>query len=331
MDKAIKKSYIINFSAVFLLWLLFYCGQQFGFISNYLIGIIINSCIMIIMATSLNIVAGFLGEMALGHAGLMAIGAYTGAVVSGWLLDAVSLPHIVVLVLASMAGGLLAAGIGALISLPSMRLRGDYLGIVTIGFAEIIRIFFINFEPTGAANGMTGIKRLTTMSNSFWIMAIIVALIFTIGKSRYGRAIMSIREDEIASEASGIPTTKYKVLAFALSSFFAGIGGSLYAHYQGYLDPNKFQFNYSIEMFTIVVLGGLGSVTGSIISAIVLTVLPELLRQFSTYRLLVYSLALIVMMIFRPQGIFGRYEFSLSKFMDEMKDKKKDKQKGSAA
>ena len=131
--------------------------------------------------------------------------------------------------------------------------------------------------------------------------------------------------------SSSRTTTKYKVLAFALSSFFAGIGGSLYAHYQGYLDPNKFQFNYSIEMFTIVVLGGLGSVTGSIISAIVLTVLPELLRQFSTYRLLVYSLALIVMMIFRPQGIFGRYEFSLSKFMDEMKDKKKDKQKGSAA
>ncbi|MGI6109419.1 MAG: branched-chain amino acid ABC transporter permease [Eubacteriaceae bacterium] len=329
MNKTIKKSYIINFAAAFLLWLLLYTGKEFGFISNYLVGIIINTCIMIVMATSLNIVAGFLGEMALGHAGLMAIGAYSAAVTSMWLMATVEMPNILYLIIASLAGGLVAAAAGALISLPSMRLRGDYLGIVTIGFAEIIRIFFINFAPTGGAKGLTGIKRLTDISSAYWIMIIVVALIFTIGKSRYGRAIMSIREDEIASEASGIPTTKYKVLAFALSSFFAGIGGSLYAHYQGYLDPNKFQFMYSIEMFVIVVLGGLGSVTGSIVSAIVLTVLPELLRQFSSYRLLVYSAALVLMMIFRPQGIFGRYEFSLTKFMEGRKKKKEEK--GSAA
>lgn len=306
-----KQSYIINTVALVLLWAIMFIGQRTHALSNYFVGIIINSCIMIIMATSLNIVAGFLGEMALGHAGFMAIGAYVSAMLSKWFLIPAGVPGTLTLVIAGIIGGLVAGIIGALISLPSMRLRGDYLGIVTIGFAEIIRIFFINFQPTGGAAGFTGIKRLTTLSNAYWIMVVVVVLIYTLGVSRFGRAIMSIREDEIASEASGIPTTQYKVLAFAISSFFAGVGGSVYAHYQGYLDPNKFQFMYSIEMFTIVVLGGLGSLTGSTLSAIVLTVLPELLRQFSQYRLLVYSAALVVMMIFRPQGIFGRYEFSL--------------------
>ncbi|MEG0378438.1 MAG: branched-chain amino acid ABC transporter permease, partial [Eubacterium sp.] len=164
-----------------------------------------------------------------------------------------------------------------------------------------------------------------TLGYVYWIMIVVMILIFTLGRSKFGRAIMSIREDEIASEAAGIPTTKYKVLAFTISSFFAGVGGSLYAHYQGYLDPNKFQFMFSIEMFVIVVLGGLGSLTGSIISAIVLTVLPELLRQFSEYRLLVYSLALILMMIFRPQGMLGRYEFSLTQFIENLKNRKNTK------
>ncbi len=320
MTNATKKSYIVNFTAIFLLWLLLFLLQQFGIVSNYFSGIIINTCIMIIMATSLNIVAGFLGEMALGHAGFMAIGAYTSAVIS-MAMKGMNLPGTLVLIISGICGGLLAAVLGALVSLPSMRLRGDYLGIVTIGFAEIIRIFFINFQYTGGSAGLTGIKRLTTMSNAYWIMAVVVALIYTLGVSRYGRAIMSIREDEIASEASGISTTFYKVFAFSISSFFAGIGGALYAHYQGYLDPNKFQFMFSIEMFVIVVLGGLGSVTGSVVAAIVLTVLPELLRQFSAYRLLVYSIALIIMMIFRPQGIFGRYEFSMTKFLNAIKEK----------
>lgn len=319
MNKQIKKAYIINFTAIFLLWLLLYGLQISGLVSGYFSGIVINTCIMIIMATSLNIVVGFLGEMALGHAGFMAIGAYTGAYISKTILSAVQLPGLLVLIVSSLVGGLLAGIIGALISLPSMRLRGDYLGIVTIGFAEIIRIFFVNFQPTGGSAGYTGIPHLTTLSNAYWIMVIVVTLIYTMGVSRYGRAIMSIREDEIASEASGINTTAYKVFGFALSSMFAGIGGSLYAQYQGFLEPKKFQFMFSIEMFVIVVLGGLGSVTGSVIAAIVLTVLPEMLRQFSQYRLLVYSLALIVMMIFRPQGIFGRYEFSLTRFLEDIK------------
>lgn len=324
MTKQAKKTYIVNGIAVLLIFAIIYSLIAFKVVSSYFGGIVILTCIMIIMALSLNIVAGFLGEMALGHAGFMAIGAYVSAVVSINITNAVpSFPNLLLLIIAALAGGIAAGIVGVLIGTPSLRLRGDYLGIVTIGFAEIIRIFFVNFEPTGGAQGLKGIPRLATIGYVYWIMVIIAVLIFTLGRSKYGRAIMSIREDEIASEASGIPTTKIKVLAFTISSFFAGIGGALYSHYQGYLDPNKFQFMFSIEMFVIVVLGGLGSLTGSILSAIVLTILPELLRQFSEYRLLVYSLALIIMMIFRPQGMLGRYEFSLTHFLESLKDRRK--------
>ncbi|MEG1432740.1 MULTISPECIES: branched-chain amino acid ABC transporter permease [Eubacterium] len=324
MSKNIKKSYIVNSIAILAIFAIIYSLITFKIVSTYFSGIVILTCIMIIMALSLNIVAGFLGEMALGHAGFMAIGAYVAASVSLAVTGAMpEFPRLILLIISSLVGGIAAGAVGILIGTPSLRLRGDYLGIVTIGFAEIIRIFFVNFEPTGGAQGLKGIPRLAGLGSVYWVMIIVTVLIFTLGRSRYGRAIMSIREDEIAAEAAGIPTTKVKVLAFTISSFFAGIGGSLYAHYQGYLDPSKFQFMFSIEMFVIVVLGGLGSLTGSILSAIVLTVLPELLRQFSEYRLLVYSLALIIMMIFRPQGMLGRYEFSLTRFIEGLMDKRR--------
>ncbi|MDO4289176.1 MAG: branched-chain amino acid ABC transporter permease [Eubacterium sp.] len=326
MTPNIKKSYIINALSALLIFAVIYALITLKIVSNYFGGIVILTCIMIIMATSLNIVAGFLGEMALGHAGFMAIGAYTGGMVAITLSDALpAMPELIVLLVACLAGGIVAGILGIAIGTPSLRLRGDYLGIVTIGFAEIIRIFFVNFAPTGGSQGLKGIPRLASLGYVYWIMIVVIVLIFTLGRSKFGRAIMSIREDEIAAEASGIPTTKFKVMAFTISSFFAGIGGALYATYQGYIDPNKFQFMFSIEMFVIVVLGGLGSVTGSILSAIVLTVLPELLRQFSEYRLLVYSLALVIMMIFRPQGIFGRYEFSLTNFLSNIKNRRKTK------
>jgi branched-chain amino acid transport system permease protein len=222
------------------------------------------------------------------------------------------------LLVALLVGGLVAGVFGVLIGTPTLRLRGDYLGIVTIGFAEIIRIFFINFGPTGGAAGLKGISKLVDFNNVFFITVIVAVLIFTFGRSKHGRAIISIREDEIASESAGVPTTIYKVLGFTMAAFFAGLGGALYAHYQAFLEPSKFAFMFSIEMFVIVVLGGLGSLTGSILSAIVLTVLPEMLREFSEYRLLIYSLLLIIMMIFRPQGMLGRSEFSLTDFIDKL-------------
>jgi branched-chain amino acid transport system permease protein len=319
MDHQKKKAYIINTVSVFALYLLFFVMIQTKTMNNYFVGIAIMTCIMIIMAMSLNIVAGFLGEMALGHAGFMAIGAYSSAMFSIAVSDSgAAIPSLIILLLAMAVGGITAGVFGFLIGTPTLRLRGDYLGIVTIGFSEIIRIFFINFGPTGGAAGLKGITRLVNFHNVYWITIFIIVLIFTLGRSKQGRAIISIREDEIASEAAGIPTTRYKVLAFSLAAFFAGIGGALYAHYQSFLEPSKFGFMFSIEMFVIVVLGGLGSLTGSIISAIVLTILPEMLRGFSEYRLLVYSLVLIIMMIFRPQGIFGRSEFSLTQFIDSL-------------
>jgi len=319
MDKNKRKAYIINTIAIIFLYLVFFILIQTKVMNKYFMGIAIMTCIMIIMAMSLNIVAGFLGEMALGHAGFMAIGAYSSAYFSIALMDTgFPLPNIIVLILAMFVGGIVTGIMGFLIGTPTLRLRGDYLGIVTIGFSEIIRIFFINFEPTGGAAGLKGITKLVNFNNVYWITIVIIILIFTFGRSKQGRAIISIREDEIASEAAGIPTTRYKVLAFTVSSFFAGIGGALYAHYQAFVEPSKFGFMFSIEMFVIVVLGGLGSLTGSIVAAIILTALPEMLRGFAEYRLLVYSLALIVMMIFRPQGMLGRSEFSLTKFIDSL-------------
>ncbi len=316
MNSKTKKAYLVNALAILLVFVTFYLLIHFKIFSNYFGGVIIMTCIMMIMALSLNIVAGFLGEMALGHAAFMAIGAYLGGFTSIAVTNALpTAPALAVLIVSSLVGGVAAGLAGVAIGTPSLRLRGDYLGIVTIGFGEIVRIFFINFEPMGGAQGLKGIPRLTNLTYVYWITVLVVFLIFTLGVSKYGRAIMSIREDEIAAEASGIPTTRIKVMAFTISSFFAGIGGSLYAHYQGFIDPDKFQFMFSIEMFVIVVLGGLGSLTGSIISAIVLTVLPELLRGFAQYRLLVYSMALVIMMIFRPQGMLGRNEFSLYQFV----------------
>jgi len=330
MNSRTKKAYLLNAIAVLLIYIVFFMLIRFKVLSNYFGGVIILTCIMMIMALSLNIVAGFLGEMALGHAAFMAIGAYLGGFTSIAIMNAApNAPALLVLIVSSLVGGVAAGIAGVAIGTPSLRLRGDYLGIVTIGFGEIVRIFFINFEPMGGAQGLKGIPRLTNLSYVYWITVLVVFLIFTLGVSKYGRAIMSIREDEIASEASGIPTTKIKVMAFTISSFFAGIGGSLYAHYQGYIDPDKFQFMFSIEMFVIVVLGGLGSLTGSILSAIILTVLPELLRGFAQYRLLIYSLALIIMMIFRPQGMLGRTEFSLYQLIYVLTNKRETYKKDS--
>lgn len=319
MDKNKARSYIINTISVVGLYVVFILLMQAKVINNYLVGIMIMTCIMVIMAMSLNIAAGFLGQMALGHAGFMAIGAYSSACFSIALMKTgAPIPGIIVLILAMLVGGIVSGVFGVLIGTPTLRLRGDYLGIVTIGFSEIIRIFFINFQPTGGAAGLKGITKLVDFNNIYWITIVIIILIFTLGRSKQGRGIISIREDEIASEAAGIPTTRYKVLGFTIAAFFAGLGGGLYAHYQAFLEPSKFGFMFSIEMFVIVVLGGLGSLTGSILSAIVLTTLPELLRGFAQYRLLVYSLVLIIMMIFRPQGIFGRSEFSLSEAIDKV-------------
>ena len=292
-------------------------------ISRSLKGQLIPICVYIVMAVSLNLTVGISGELSLGHAGFMSVGAFSGIIMSGWLLNAFQMENETMrLVLAMLAGGVCAAIAGVLIGIPVLRLRGDYLAIITLGFGEIIRVILTNIDSvigTDFTYGAAGLKRIPKYSSFTLVFICVVVccyIIHTIMKSRHGRAILSIREDEIASESVGVQTTYYKTFAFVVSAMLAGIAGCLYAGYIGSLYPSTFKFMKSIEILVMVVLGGMGSMLGSILSATVLTILPELLRSFSDYRMVVYSLALVVMMIFRPKGLLGSYDFSLSRSLE---------------
>lgn len=308
-----KKNFIINILGVSILFIVINILIQSGMINSYISGILILVCINIVLAISLNITAGCLGQMALGHAGFMSIGAYTAALFTKSNL----IPGVGGYVLALILGGLVAMIIGVIIGIPALRLRGDYLAILTLAFCEIIRVLIEFFKFTGGAKGLTGIKLNKNFAIIYIIMLLCVFMMYTFMKSRHGRAILSIREDEIASESSGINLTFYKTLAFAYSAFFAGVAGGMYAHYIGILGAKNFDFNKSIDILVIVVLGGLGSFTGSAIGAIVLTILPEMLRGFNDYRMFIYAVMLILMMMFRPSGLLGTKEFSLTNLVSK--------------
>ena len=315
MDKAkwTAQSRRRNLAALVLGFVLLYGMTQTGLISMQYQGIIITIGIYVLLAASLNLTTGVLGELVLGHAGFMSIGAYTAALFTLHM----DLPGMVEFPLALLVGGGLAAVFGVFIGMPALRLRGDYLAIVTLGFGEIIRVVIQNLTITGGGRGLYGIDEYTTFPWVFWIAALSVAVMYSMIGTRQGRAILSLRENEIAAEAVGVPSTRYKVLAFTLSSFFAGVAGGLYAHYITVLDPATFDFNMSIEILVMVVLGGMGSFTGSVLAAVVLTLLPELLRDLADYRMLIYSVVLVLMMILRPQGLLGKREFSLSRFWEK--------------
>ncbi len=261
-------------------------------------------CINIILAVSLNLINGFTGQFSIGHAGFFGIGAY----MSAYLTVVHHYPFIIALIL----GGLFSAFIGLCIGLPTLRLRGDYLAIATLGFGEIIRVVILNIPAVGGARGFSGIGRHTSFGLTYLIMILTVVIIKNFISSRHGRACVSIREDEIASETLGINTTYYKVAAFTIGAFFAGVAGSLYVHYMQYINPasNQIGFMKSIDILIMVVLGGLGSITGSIAAAIFLTLIPEFLRSLAEYRMVVYPIILILVMIFRPSGLLGGKEFS---------------------
>jgi branched-chain amino acid transport system permease protein len=310
--KKTSSRYALNAAAAAGLYILLMVLINGKFINRYQALMLIPIGFNIILAVSLNLSAGFLGQLPLGHAGFMSVGGYAAALFS----MSVNLPTNIELPLALIIGGLVAAAFGVLIGLPALRLQGDYLAILTLGFGEIIRVVILNLKFTGGSYGLKGIGRQTTVTWVYIFVLITLFVIHALIKSRHGRAILSIREDEIAAEASGIPTTYYKVLAFSVSAGFAGVAGGLYAHYLSILDPSTFGFMRSAEILVIVVLGGLGSIFGSVISATVLTVLPELLRGFAEYRMVIYSLLLVIVMIFKPSGLCGRYEFSLGSSID---------------
>ncbi|SFX46318.1 branched-chain amino acid ABC transporter permease [Olsenella sp. kh2p3] len=305
-----------------------------GVVSRYQTGVIEQIGIYIILAVSLNIATGYLGQLPLGHAGFMSVGGYSCAIFIMRMMDtmgvtardfATGTPAAALLfVLGIIFGGVCAALCGLIIGVPALRLKGDYLAIITLGFAEIIRVVMQNidgvlgFTLTGGAKGLTGIPGYTNFLNTFIVVAISLFLIHTMMKSRHGRAVLSIRDNEIAAESCGVNTTYYKTLAFVASAFFAGVAGGLYAGCIGVMAPAKFGFMKSIEILVMVVLGGMGSMLGSVISATVLTILPEALRAVSDYRMVVYAIVLILVMIFRPEGLLGDYDFSMSRVIERI-------------
>jgi branched-chain amino acid transport system permease protein len=301
--------------------------------------------ISIILAVSLNLITGFTGQFSIGHAGFMAVGAYSSVYLSVYYTHSVE-QYLTSIVGAAVAqslvflgvivfGALVAAFAGLVVGVPSLRLRGDYLAIVTLGFAEIIRIIILNIDRVGGATGFRGRVPpwdgrliIPEYANFIWIAGfavITIVVVYNIVHSDIGRALISIREDELAAEAMGINSTRYKVLAFVISSSFAGIAGVLFGHFRQFLHTNDFQFIRSIEIIIMIVLGGMGSITGSVLGAIVITILPELLRKLPAfyipiinlrldlygYRLVIYSLLLILIMLTRPQGVMGSKEFGV--------------------
>lgn len=306
-----------------LLSLLISLGSQH--INSYFLDVIIGIGINIILAVSLNLVNGYTGQFSLGHAGFMAVGGYTAA----WLTTDLGpriLPQLggpesplstsALFVSALLVGGLVAAVAGLVVGIPSLRLKGDYLAIVTLGFGEIIRVIFQNMDAVGGARGFTGIPFYTTFFWTFTLAALTVYVVTTLVHSTYGRGFLAVHDDEVAAEAMGINTTKYKVIAFVVGAFFAGIAGGLYGHFKQYLNPDGFSFMRSIEIVVMVILGGMGNTIGVIIAAVLLSILPVLLREIpritvqdfvivpSDYIMIIYSLVIIILMLARPQGLF---------------------------
>jgi len=256
--------------------------------------------INIILAAGLNLINGYTGQFSLGHAGFMAVGAYVSAIVTMKL----GLPFIVAIMAGACAAGLL----GLLIGLPTLRLSGDYLAIATLGLGEIIRITILNINYIGGASGLMGIPRYTNFAWVFFVCLFVLFFIKNFINSSHGRACISIRENEVAAEAMGIDTTKYKVLAFTLGAAFAGVAGALFAHYFYVIHPASFTFISSFNYLTMVVLGGLGSITGSIAGAVILTFISAALASWPEWRMIIYSIMLIILMLYRPQGLFGNIE-----------------------
>jgi branched-chain amino acid transport system permease protein len=281
-------------------------------IDPYHLDVVIGIGINIILAVSLNLVNGYTGQFSLGHAGFMSVGAYFSAALSLFIAPrlfggaAATAPQQAgIFLLALIAGGLCAALAGLFVGVPSLRLKGDYLALVTLGFGEIIRVIFQNFEKLGGALGLNGIPAYTTI---FWVIAFVAITVFVVTclvNSTYGRGFLATHDDEIASEAVGLNTTRYKIVAFVIGAFFAGIAGGLYGHFKLTITPTGFDFTKSIEIVVMVILGGMGNTLGVIMAAVLLTLLPELLRPIAEYRMIIYSFLLIVLMLVRPQGLFN--------------------------
>ncbi len=273
--------------------------------NRYYLGIAIDVGINIILAVSLNLINGHTGQFSLGHAGFMAVGGYTAASFTLALsktLPPAAMPFVFLAALA--LGGLMAALAGLAVGIPTLRLRGDYLAIVTLGFGEIIRVILQNMDSVGAASGLKGIPGYTNLFWAFALAAVTVFVVACLVNSTYGRGFIAVHDDEVAASAMGVNPVRYKVTAFVVGAFFAGIAGGLYAHHKQFLSPTGFDFMKSIDIVVMVILGGMGRTAGVIVAAVLLTLLPEFLRGFAEYRMIIYALLIVGLMIARPQGLF---------------------------
>ena len=335
MPKKMKKNYLISLLAVavgFLLLCLLFDTGILGKKSAYFNGLVVIGMFYTIIVCSLNLLTGYMGEFSLGHAGFMSIGAYVSAITTTLIRDQAELPAIALYVIAILVGGIAAGIIGVLVGIPALRLSGDYLCIVTVAVAEIVRVILSNFgipAITGKATfgkSFAGIAKVSDFHYVYITMVVSIFIMYCYIRSRFGRALIAIREDRIAAAASGINVTKTKVLTFTISAFFAGVAGAIYAHYITTLVPTYFNFSKSSEFLAIVILGGSGSLTGSIIAAPILSALPQLISYvvpaFASYRMLIYAVILVVVMIFKPTGLFGGREFSLPNLIEKMTNKK---------
>ncbi|PRR69389.1 branched-chain amino acid ABC transporter permease [Clostridium thermopalmarium] len=303
--KILSKNNIITTALILFLYLLGEVLTRMGIIDSYIMLNLVVIGINIILAVSLNLITGFTGQFSLGHAAFMSIGAYASAVATAKL----GLPFSVSLLI----GAAIATIAGIVIGIPTLRLKGDYLAIATLGFGEIIKIVILNNEYLGGASGFNDIPQYTNWTWLFAMAAATIIIIKNFVESKSGRACIAIREDEIAAESVGINTTFYKVLAFGIGAFFAGIAGALYSGYFYFIKPDAFGFMKSIDILVIVVFGGMGSIMGSIMGAVVLSIISLLLQGFPELRMVIYSVILFLIMVYRPQGLMGNHKFKLFK------------------
>lgn len=323
VDKKVKQVYgktLRNAVIIFAVYAVFELLFQTKIIGSYYQRLVIQTGIFIISALGLNLIMGFTGQFSLGHAGFMSVGAYVSAILTANF----QVPFFLSLLAAAAVSGLLAFVTGY----PLLRLKGDYLAIGTLGLCEIIKICLQNVDYVGGARGFTGIKNHTSFTYTYLLVVICFAMLWNLLKnSSKGRAIISIREDEISAEAMGVDITKYKTLSFVIGCAMAGLAGGLYAHFNQFIDPQSFNFSKSYELMMYVVLGGMGSLSGTVVGTGILIFLPEVLRGLSSvfkeYRMLIYAVLLIVMMLFRPQGIVGQHEISLTGIKEKFAGKRK--------
>lgn len=294
-----SKAFWIYLAVALVIYAIVQVMTKNGTLDLYYQNMLITICINVMLAVSLHIVIGVTGQFSIGHAGFMAVGAYVSAICTMKL----GLPFIVGILLA----GVVAAIAGLLVGVPSLRLKGDYLAIATLGFAEIIRITLLNIDYVGGAAGMV-VNHMTTWTYAFFGVLITILVVSNFTNSRHGRSCLAIREDEIAADAMGINTTYYKVVAFVIGSLFAGAAGAIYAHNFYIIQPTAFNFLKSFEILIYVVLGGLGSLSGSVIAAIFLTAVSQYLQEFPETRMIIYSLVLMLVMLYRPTGLMGTKE-----------------------